>query len=95
MSEINHSKTRRYQLCVDRIETLEDVKKILDVMRIQIQTDNSSWKDVEKYFCLEIIPKGYFKLLEKIGWEEMSKLNYDQMEKQAFELLNETESNEE
>ena len=38
MSEINHSKTRRYQLCVDRIETLEDVKNILDVMRLKIRS---------------------------------------------------------
>ena len=26
--------TRRYQLCVDKLETLEDVKKILDMMQL-------------------------------------------------------------
>lgn len=90
MSEVNHPKTRRYQLCIDKVETLEDVKKILNVMNIRIQTDNPAWEEVEKYFCLEIVPKGYLKLLDKIGWDGIAKLNYDEMELEASKLLNES-----
>jgi len=40
MSKINHPKTRRFELCVDKIETLEDVKKVLKTMHIRIDTDH-------------------------------------------------------
>jgi len=86
----NHTKTRRLQLCVDRIETLEDVKKILHLMKIRIDTDNTEYEDVKDYFCLEVVPKGYEKLLDKIGWEGIAKLHYHEIEQQALELLNET-----
>ena len=89
MSKVNHPKTRRFELCADKIETLEDVKKILNSMHIRIDTDNPEWEKVEDYFCLEVVPKGYFKLLEKIGHEGIAKLHYHEIEQQAFELLNE------
>lgn len=91
MSKVNHPKTRRYQLCIDKVETLEDVKKILDVMKIRIQTDDPAWDEVEDYFCLEVVPKGYFKLLDKIGWEGIAELNYDEIEQQSLDLLSEDE----
>lgn len=94
MSEVNHPKTRRYQLCVDKIETLEDVKKVLDVMNIRIDTDNPEWKNVSDYFCLEVVPKGYIKLLEKIGWEKIAELHFYEIEQQASALLDELENNE-
>lgn len=91
MSKNNHPKTRRYQLCVDKIETLDDVKKILDVMKIRIDTNNPEWDNVSDYFCLEVVPKGYKKLLNKIGWEEIAKLHYNEIEHQAFQLLDKNE----
>lgn len=91
MAKVNHPKTRRFQLCVDRIETLEDVKKILDALKIRIDTNNPDWEEVGDYFGLEIIPKGYFKLLEKIGHEGIAKLHYHEIEQQSLELLNEDE----
>ena len=91
MSKVNHPKTRRYQLCVDKIETLEDVKKVLDVMKVGIETDNSEWDNVSDYFCLEVVPKGYVKLLQKIGHEGIEKLHYHEIEQQALELLNESD----
>lgn len=91
MSKVNHPKTRRYELCVDKIETLEDVKKILDAMHIRINTDNPAWEEVEQYFCLEVVPKGYMKLLDKIGWEGIAELHYHEIEQQALKLLNETD----
>ena len=84
--------TRRYQLTVDKIETLEDIKKVLSVMKIRIETDNSVWEEVEEYFCLEVVPKGYFKLLEKIGWEGIAELNYNEIEIEASKLLEQSEN---
>ena len=87
MAKVNHPKTRRFQLCVDRIETLEDVKKILDLMRIRIDTDDPNWEEVGDYFGLEIVPRGYLKLIEKIGLEGIAELHYHEIEQQARELL--------
>jgi hypothetical protein len=89
----SHPKIRRYELCIDKIETLEDVKKILDSMHIRIDTDNPSWEKVEQYFCLEVVPKGYLKLLEKIGWEGIAELNYGEIEVEASKLLEQCENN--
>ena len=50
MSKVNHPKTRRFQLCVDKIETLEDIKKILDVMKVRIDTDNPDWEKLKIIF---------------------------------------------
>lgn len=95
MSKVNHPKTRRYQLCVDKIETLEDIKKVLDAMKVRIETDNPEWDNVSEYFCLEVVPKGYMKLLEKIGWEGIAELHYHEIEQQASALLKEeSETNE-
>ena len=89
--ELNNTKIRRFQLCVDKLETLEDVKKVLNAMKIRIDTDNLDYESVKDYFCLEIVPKGYFKLLEKIGHEGIAELHYHEIEQQALELLNENE----
>jgi hypothetical protein len=95
MSKVNHPKTRRYQLCIDKIETLEDIKKVLDAMKVRIETDNPEWDNVSEYFCLEIVPKGYMKLLEKIGWDGIAELHYHEIEQQASALLKEeSETNE-
>lgn len=88
-NEPNHIKTRRLQLCVDRLETLEDVKKVLDSMKIRIDTDNPEYENVKEYFRMEVVPRGYFKLLEKIGHEGISNLHFHEIEQQAQELLNE------
>lgn len=84
--------TRRYQLCVDKLETLEDVKKILDMMQLRIQTDDPRYEEVKDYFCLEVVPRGYIKLLEKVGYEGIANMNWDEMEIEASKLLNETDN---
>lgn len=91
MIKVHHPKTRRFQLCIDKVETLEDIKKILDAMNIRIDTDNPDWEKVEDYFCLEVVPKGYMKLLKKIGHEGIAELHYHEIEQQALELLNDSD----
>lgn len=86
-----NKKTRRYQLCIDKVETIEDIKKILDCMNIRIDTDNPAWEEVEQYFCLEVVPKGYVKLLDKIGWDGIAELHYHEIEQQATDLLEQSE----
>jgi len=81
--------TRIYQLCVDRLETLEDVKKILDLMQLRIETDNPLYEEVKDYFCLEVVPRGYIKLLEKLDYDGIRDMNWDEMEIEASKLLNE------
>lgn len=82
--------TRRYQLTVDKIETLEDVKKILDIMQLRIDTDNPLYEEVKDYFQLEVVPKGFIKLLEKVGWDGIRNMNWDEMEIEASKLLNDS-----
>ena len=85
--------TRRYQLTVDKIETLEDVKKILDIMQIRIDTDNPLYEEVKDYFQLEVVPRGYIKLLEKVGYEGIVDMNWDEMEIEASKLLENEKTN--
>ena len=83
--------TRHYQLCVDKLETLDDVKKILDKLQLRIQTDDPDYEEVKDYFCLEVVPRGYMKLLEKVGYEGIADMNWDEMEIEASKLLSETD----
>ena len=90
MSEaVNHPKTRRFKLCVDQLETLDDVKKILDLLDIRIMTDNPVWEEVGQFFKLECVPKGYMKLHKKIGAEGIAELHYHEIEREAKKLLDE------
>ena len=81
--------TRRYQLCMDKIETLEDLKKIINIMQIRIDNDNPLYEEVKDYFCLEVVPRGYVKLLEQVGYDGIANMNWDEIETEAFKLLNE------
>jgi len=83
--------TRRYKLCADKIESLEDVKKIFALMDLRIQTDDPEYEEVKDYFCLEVVPRGYIKLLEKVGYEGIANMNWDEMEIEASKLLNKIE----
>jgi hypothetical protein len=85
--------TRRYQLCVDKLETLDDVKKILDMMQLRIDTDNPLYEEVKDYFNVEVVPRGYIKLLKKVGYEKINKMNWDEMEIEAAKLLKNEETN--
>tara|TARA_Y100000004_G_C8946508_1_gene426498 strand:+ start:2010 stop:2291 length:282 start_codon:yes stop_codon:yes gene_type:complete len=86
---VNHPKIRRFKLNVETLETLDDVKKILDLLNIRIQTDNPVWEEVGQFFNVECVPKGYMKLREKIGDEEIAKLHYYEIEQQSLKLLSE------
>lgn len=86
--------TRRYQLCVNKLETLDDVKKILDMMQIRIDTDSPFYEEVKDYFKLEVVPRGYMKLLEKVGYEGINQMNWDEMEIEASKLLDESDDEE-
>ena len=79
--------TRRYQLTVDKIETLEDVKKILDIMQIRIDTDNPLYEEVKDYFQLEVVPRGYIKLLEKVGYGDEFDREINQVEQPRPQFL--------
>ena len=88
MSEpVNHPKVRRFKLSVDKLETLDDVKKILDLLDIRLQTDNPVWEEVGQFFKLECVPKGYLKLHEKIGDEGIAELDYFEIERECKKLL--------
>jgi hypothetical protein len=82
---------RRFELCVDRLETLEDVKKILGVMQIRIDTDNPIYEELKDYFTIEVVPRGYIKVLEKVGYQEINKMTLEEIAQMGSELLNEEE----
>jgi hypothetical protein len=84
---------RCYQLSPERIETLDDVKKILGALQLRINTDNPFYEELKEYFIVEVIPKGYLKLLDKIGHEEISKMTYEEIEQKAAELFSDEETN--
>jgi len=82
---------RRFELCTERLETLEDVKKVLKAMHIRIDTDNPYYEELEYYFSTEVVPKGYMKVLEKVGYEKINTMTLEEIEKMGLELLNENE----
>ena len=88
----NHPKVRRFKLSVDTIETLDDDKKILDLLDIRIQTDNPVWEEVGQFFLMECVPKGYAKLYNKIGPEGISELHYHEIVEETKKLLDEEEN---
>lgn len=90
MSEVtHHPKVRRFKLCVDKLETLDDVKKILELLDIRLQTDNPVWEEVGQFFTTECVPRGYFNLYQKIGHEGIAKLHYHEIERECNKLLDE------
>lgn len=88
----HHPKTRRMKLVVDKLETLNDVKKILDLLDIRIQTDSPVWEEVGQFFTYECVPRGYLKLLQKIGNEGIAELHYHEIERECKKLLDEEEN---
>ena len=84
---MNKNLRRRYQLNADTLETLDDVKKILNLMQIRIETDHESYEELKEFFPIEVVPRGYFKLLETVGHEEIAKMTLEEIEEEATKLL--------
>ena len=84
---------RRFELCTERLETLEDVIKILKALQIRIDTDNPLYEELEYYFSTEVVPRGYIKVLEKVGYEQINKMTLEEIEKMGLELLENEETN--
>jgi len=82
---------RRFELCTERLETLEDIKKVLKAMHIRIDTDNPYYEELEYYFSTEVVPRGYMKVLEKVGYEKINTMTLEEIEKMGLELLNQNE----
>jgi hypothetical protein len=80
-----------FELCTERLETLEDVKKVLKALQIRIDTDNPFYEELEYYFSTEVIPRGYIKVLEKVGYDEIGKMSWDEIAQMGSELLNQNE----
>ena len=89
-----HPKTRRMKLDVNKLETLDDVKKILDLLDIRVNTDINTWEEIGYFFNIECVPKGYMKLREKIGEEGVAELDYYEIERECKKLLAEEKQNE-
>lgn len=84
---------RRFELCTERLETLEDVKKILKALQIRIDTDNPLYEELEKYFTTEVVPRGYVKVLEKVGYEQINKMTLEEIAEMGSMLLENEETN--
>ena len=78
---------RRFELCTERLETLEDVKKILKALQIRIDTDNPLYEELEYYFSTEVVPRGYIKVLEEVGYEKINQMTLEEIEQKGRELL--------
>ena len=78
--------TRRYQLDVTHLKTLEDVIKILDALDIRIDSDNPRFEELKPYFTTEVVPRGYIPLKDTMGWEAMEHMTYEEMEQKIKEL---------
>tara|TARA_R100001460_G_scaffold106934_2_gene155005 strand:- start:1275 stop:1532 length:258 start_codon:yes stop_codon:yes gene_type:complete len=70
---------KQFQLNADTINSLEDVKKILAAMHVRIYEDNPFFSEVEKFFNVEVIPKGYLKLLEIMEEDELKHLSREEI----------------
>ena len=80
---------RRFELCTERLKTVKDIKKVLKALQIRLDTDNSLYEELEYYFSTEVIPRGYIKVLEKVGCEEIEKMSWNEIAQMGSELLNE------
>jgi len=89
---MNKPSVKRFELCTERLETLEDVKKILKALQIRIDDDNPLYEELQYYFSTEVIPPGYLKLYEKVG-DEIYKMSYDEIVQKGLELLENEEAN--
>ena len=78
--------TRKYELSTEKLETLEDIKKVLRALQIRIDTDNPLYEELKNYFHVEVVPRGYIALIDTIGHEEIAKMTYEEME-QKIKLL--------
>lgn len=83
---MNKKPLRRFELSVEKLETLEDVKKILKALKIRIDTDNPLYEELKEYFIVEVVPKGYIPLLETLGYEGIADMTYEEMEQKIIEL---------
>jgi hypothetical protein len=82
---------RRFELCTERLETLEDVKKVLKALQIRLDTDNPLYEELEYYFSTEVVPPGYLKVYEKVGPDEIHKMTLEEIVQMGSELLNQNE----
>jgi hypothetical protein len=78
---------RRFELCTERLETLDDVKKVLKTLHLRIDTDNSYYEELQYYFSVEVVPQGYIQLLEAVGEEAIANMTYKEMETRISLLL--------
>lgn len=83
---------RRFELCTERLETLEDVKKILKALQIRIDTDNPLYEELEYYFSTEVVPPGYIKVLEKVGYEKINTMTLEEIAQMGLKLLQNEET---
>lgn len=83
---------KRFELCTERLETLEDVKKILKALQIRIDTDNPYYEELSYYFSTEVVPPGYFKVYEKVG-DEIYNMSMDEIAQMGLELLENEQTN--
>jgi hypothetical protein len=81
---------RQFELCTERLETLEDVIKILKALQIRLNTDSPYYEELEYYFSTEVVPPGYLKLYEAVG-DEIYNMSYDEIVQKGLELLNKNE----
>jgi hypothetical protein len=84
---------KRFELCTERLETLEDVKKVLKALQIRIDTDNPLYEELKEYFVVEVVPPGYLKVYEKVGSDELHKMTYDEIVQRGLELLQNEKTN--
>ena len=81
---------RRFELCTERLETLEDIKKVLKALQIRLDTDNPLYEELEYYFSTEVVPPGYLKVYEKVD-DEIYNMSMEEIAQMGSELLNQNE----
>lgn len=80
---------RMFELCTEKLETLEDVKKIFKALQIRIDNSNPLYEELKYYFTVEVVPKGYIRLLEEVGHKKIEQMTYEEMEEKISKLPNE------
>ena len=88
---MNDKPVRRYELCTERLKTIKDIKKVLKALQIRIDTNNPLYEELEYYFSTEVVPRGYLLVLEKVGYDEIANMTYEEIAQMGSELLNQNE----
>jgi hypothetical protein len=74
----------------DEVGAKTELKKTLAFGTV-VDNPDEKYEELEEYFVVEVIPRGYIKVLEKLGYEGIANMTWNEIAQMGSELLNQNE----